>query len=190
MSHHKIIYKQLKHVFLLHPEYIHHDEIDSPIIEEEEDMEIDEDADYFDNLTREPKQEKQAINPEEFKDSKLYPFFASLDSLKDELCDAYPGLSWEEMPVEEDIQFASKFYYAKIYTEGDGGLLEFIIQCEAGNVYYPLRVESSLTDYPYKAVKKLAAQKNWFIYHLNGFDYLDIGDDTEIANDFISPLSK
>ncbi|MEI7474793.1 MAG: hypothetical protein WCK67_08435 [bacterium] len=177
----KKIHKQLKHSFYLHSEYIHFDEQF-----EDDDDEIDVDEDEFDQWMDD---EKEGINDADRKlDSDFYPQLSTLDAVFEKIHQQFPNLTWNPM-TEPPIQGKEMiFHFAKVYTANGNGLLEFTIQTEDNMVYLPLRVDVSITDYPYSEVRKMAKENNWYLYHLNAFEYLDVEDDSETGKDLISPI--
>lgn len=176
----KRIYKQLKHSFYLHSEYIHYDE---QFEDDDEDIEIDEEE--FDQWIED---EKNGINDINLKlDSDSYPKLSLLEALTAQIEQSFPNLKWEKLQEPSLLTKEKAFHFARFYTTNGNGLLEFTIQTEENMVFTPLRVDVTLTDYPYNEVRKIAKMHHWFLYHLNAFEYLDVDDDSETGKDFISP---
>lgn len=178
----KRIYKQLKHSFYLHGEYIHYDE---QFEEEDEDIEVDEEE--FNQWVED---EKNGINDINLKlESDSYPKLSLIEVLIENIELSFPNLKWEKMQEPSILSKEKAFHFASVYTANGNGLLEFTIETENNIVFRPLRVDVSLTDNPYIVVRNMAKMHHWFLYHLNAFEYLDVEDDSETGKDLISPLT-
>ena len=181
------IHTQLKHCFYLHNKYIYFDELFE--VEEDDQIDIDNDEeDDYDSFKQWAEDERNDLNDVYQKpDSEVYPFFKDFESLKVQIEVIYPKIIWKNFEEPQIRDKIVNVYFGSVYTEN--GLLEHIITTENGQVYSPLRIEVSLTDYPYKEVRKIAKTYNLYLYHLNSFDYIDIDDDCEIGIDLISPIN-
>ena len=178
----KRIHKQLKHSFYLHSEYIHFDEL----YEDEADDEIEDNDEEFDQLMED--EQDGTIDSDRKLDSEFFPQLSTIEELMLKIQQQFPDLTWNPM-TEPPIQGKEMvFHYASVYTTSGYGLLEFTIQTEDKMVFRPLRVDVSITDYPYSDVRKMAKMNNWYLYHLNAFEYLDVEDDSETGKDLISPI--
>ena len=185
MGEDKIIHIQLKHCFNLHSEYIHYDEI----FEDDDDNELYEnveDEDGYDTFKQWVEDEKNGLNEiEEMLESEVYPQLADIDILKPIIEKLYPNLVWKlftDNPINGKVIMC---HIGSVYTLN--GLLEFIICSEDNMVYKPIRMEVSLTDYPYKEVREISKLNKWYLFHMNSMEYLDNMDDGEIGVDIISP---
>ena len=171
--------KQQKHSFHLHTEYIHYDDIndtdDVEILNEEELKQwIEDERNGLNDLDQKP-------------ESEVHPFLSTLDDLIKQIEKSYPRITWKSITDSQTDDFEISVYLGSIYSAN--GLLEFTICAENQKVFNPLRIDVSLTDYPYIEVRALSKWNKWFIYHLNSFQYLDVDDDSETGKDFISALA-
>ena len=179
MEENKKIYTQLKHCFYLHSEYIHFDEIFEDAETEGEEIDYEEFKQWVED-------EKEGINDENVKlDSELYPLLKDYKTLINQIELLYPNFSckiFEQIPIQGK---SINVFVGSVYTQN--GLLEFFITVEDDKVFHPIRVEVSLSDYPYFEVRKMAKTFNCYLFHLNSLEYMDVDDDNEVGTDLISP---
>lgn len=113
-----------------------------------------------------------------------YPFFIDLNHLIENISTLFPSIKWEhfkELELGGNIEFLS---FGKLITQN--GVILIMISSENGKVYSPLSFSIKLTDFPFSEVKKLCKEYDWFLFHLNSYQYLDTLDDNETERDIIS----
>jgi hypothetical protein len=113
-----------------------------------------------------------------------YPHFINFNELITKLDFTFPNIKWshyKESELEGNIECVS---FGKVKTEN--GILQTQISYENGEVFSPIWISIELTDFPFMEVKRLCQEYNWFLYHINSFSYLDIGDDNQVEDDFVS----
>ena len=113
-----------------------------------------------------------------------HPHFINLKELGPKLDLVFPNIIWshfKEFELEDNFESVS---FGKVKTEYGVIILQF--NNEIGEVYSPIYVSVELTDYPFIELKKLCKEYGWFLYHINSFSYLDVWDDNQIEDDFIS----
>jgi hypothetical protein len=168
------------HGFLIHSEFIHHEDY----FEDCDDEDIEDDDDEYDTWKEFNLKEWAEENDEKFidkLDSSIYPLFLSLDLLKAKIETLYPNIVWT---INHEEPFENKgidVIYGEIYTP-NGGLVILIVS-ENDEVFRPVRIDVRFTDYPFIEVRKLAKHLNTYLFHFNSLQYLDVEDDGEIEKD-------
>ena len=105
----------------------------------------------------------------------IYPLFMSGKEFKSIIEKEYAKSNWHG-PNDNHVEIITK-----------NGILNMILWIEDdGNIYNAVHVSVQLTDYPFVEIKSLCRKYNWFLYHINSFDYLDVYDDSEVEEDLIN----
>jgi hypothetical protein len=175
-------YFPTNHGFLLHSEFIHHedyfeDDTDDDIEEEDEDDSLKELINKVDQEDRKEEEEK-LINK---LDSSLYLVFMGLEALKTKLETLYPTIVWKlsETEIFENKRF--DFWFGEVYTTN--GHLIILAVSENDEIFRPIRIDIKLTDYPFIEVRKISKFLNTYLFHFNSLQYLDVEDDGEVEKD-------
>ena len=183
------IFFPFNHGFMLHSEYLHHEEYFED--DTDDDLEIDEEEDEYEydswkELLKQDDCEDRYQEEEDEKfidklDSPRYPIFMRLEAFKEKIEILYPTILWKQDITEifEDKQF--DFLCGEIYTSH--GFLMILAVSENDILYRPLRIDVKFTDYPYTEVRKISKFLNTYLFHFNSLQYLDVEDDGEIEKD-------
>lgn len=173
------------HGFLIHSEFIQHEDYFEE--DTDEDFEVEEEEDEYDSW-------KEFINKVDHEDGKeaeeklidkldssLYPIFMGLEALKTKIETLYPTIIWKlsETEIFENKRF--DFWFGEVYTSN--GHLMIMVLAENEVIYRPIRIDVKLTDYPFMEVRKISKFLNTYLFHFNSLQYLDVEDDGEIEKD-------
>ena len=184
------IFFPFNHGFMLHSEYLHHEEYFED--DTDEDLEVedydDEEDDEYKSWNSQLKQEEEEDQREEEEekyidklDSPRYPVFMSFDALKTKTEIIYPTIIWKHTTQEFFENQRFDFRYGEVYTAN--GLLMIMAISENDIIYRPLRIDVKFTDYPYIEVRKISKFLNTYLFHFNPLQYLDVEDDGEVEKD-------
>jgi hypothetical protein len=179
-------YFPTNHGFLLHTEYIHHEdyfeedaEEDFEIEEEdEEDEEYDSWKEFINKEEQEDRKEEKKIHKLE---SVLYPVFMHLEIFKTNIETVYPTIVWKLSETEIIENKRIDLWYGEVYTSN--GHLIILAISENDVIYRPIRIDIKLTDFPFIEVRKISKFLNTYLFHFNSLQYLDLEDDGEVEKD-------
>lgn len=182
-------YFPTNHGFLLHSEYIHHED---ELQDFDEDVEIEDDDDDNDydeydpwkELLKQENEEERTEKNEKFIDKlgcMQYPIFMSFDAFKTQIEILYPEIIWTLSKTEIFENIKCDIWFAEVYTKN--GHLIFMVIAEEEDIYSPIRIDVKFTDYPYIEVRKIAKFLHTYLFHFNSLNYLDVEDDGEVETD-------